>query len=587
MKNKSSPYYKRFIAICFIAVIPLLIRVTMVSFPMTQYPWYKNETSHIDIYSYFKSHVIILVGLLALIGIIKHYYTNRHFPAKDPVIIISGIFASTIIISQLFSIDSHISRIGFIGRFEGYPVWLAYIAVFVFIYINDWSKYDLKILVRAFIISNVVLSFIGIFQYLGYDPLINSFTKPFITALNMMDINYTSNYTINYQVIVQSLYHYNYVAFYISMSFPIIASLFLYESNRSKKAFLGILALLILFNLLGSSSRGGMLGILATTPLFIFFNRKKIFTNKIATIGLSALLIVSIFGFEKATNGFISMRIKSTFTNVSAPAELRSVDIDGQSVRFYINDDVFQITAHNTNNVSWSVDFSLNDNPIEPAGYTSENKLYFNEPELKDIKNFVVAYDNANVLGVQYKNETWSFAYQNGTLYYVNSYGNFVNIVPGDSLGFEGRERLGSSRGYIWSKSLPLILQRPITGYGADTFVIAFPQTDYVGKYNAYGTTNMIVDKPHNTFLQIAINSGLISLMAYLALIITYYRKAIFSLVKNKLTFVSVQESIYFISILSFLITSFFNDSTVHVSPLFWGLLALASNHLKSTKART
>ena len=55
-------------------------------------------------------------------------------------------------------------------------------------------------------------------------------------------------------------------------------------------------------------------------------------------------------------------------------------------------------------------------------------------------------------------------------------------------------------------------------GKGPDTFFAEFPQGDLLGKLYAYDTTQMIVDKPHNLYLQIGINEGGIALLAFLVM---------------------------------------------------------------------
>jgi hypothetical protein len=62
-----------------------------------------------------------------------------------------------------------------------------------------------------------------------------------------------------------------------------------------------------------------------------------------------------------------------------------------------------------------------------------------------------------------------------------------------------------------------------LIGHGPDTYVLEFPQHDYVGKLNSFSSHRMIVDKPHNMYLQIGINTGLISLIGLLALYLMYF----------------------------------------------------------------
>ena len=100
----------------------------------------------------------------------------------------------------------------------------------------------------------------------------------------------------------------------------------------------------------------------------------------------------------------------------------------------------------------------------------------------------------------------------------VNHRREAVILEHAEAWGFEGKEKLGSSRGYIWSRSLPLLKNTLFLGFGPDTFPVYFPQHDYFAKMIFLGNPYNIVDKPHNVYLQTAINTGLISLIALLAM---------------------------------------------------------------------
>ena len=56
--------------------------------------------------------------------------------------------------------------------------------------------------------------------------------------------------------------------------------------------------------------------------------------------------------------------------------------------------------------------------------------------------------------------------------------GSRIYPVNAEAIGFEGKEKLSSSRGYIWSRTIPLLDECLITGYEPDTFVFIFPQND-------------------------------------------------------------------------------------------------------------
>ena len=142
------------------------------------------------------------------------------------------------------------------------------------------------------------------------------------------------------------------------------------------------------------------------------------------------------------------------------------------------------------------------------------------------------------------------------------------------SIGFKGKERLGSARGYIWSRTLPLIKERPLLGYGPDAFAFAFPQNDLLGKWYAYRTPNMTVDKPHNLYLQIAVNQGLIALGAFLVLVGTYIVNAIkVYAFRRDYSSKEIVGIALFLAIIGYLGAGIFNDSIVSVAPIFWILL--------------
>ena len=112
-------------------------------------------------------------------------------------------------------------------------------------------------------------------------------------------------------------------------------------------------------------------------------------------------------------------------------------------------------------------------------------------------------------------------------------------------------------------------------GHGADTYCIFFPQNDYAGKYNAGWPLNMVVDKPHNMYLEAAIGTGVLSVLALLALFGIYivqsvrlYFRAAFE--KNFTTYAGAG---IFFGICGFLATAAVDDSSISVMPMFYALL--------------
>ena len=153
-------------------------------------------------------------------------------------------------------------------------------------------------------------------------------------------------------------------------------------------------------------------------------------------------------------------------------------------------------------------------------------------------------------------------------------------IIPenAEHIGFEGKEKVGSSRGYIWSRTLPLLKNCLIKGYGADTFTYEFPQNDVLAKYYAYSDYNegfyITVDKPHNMYLQMFYSNGLIALVAFLGIAV-FYLVDCFRLYALRKTYrrEQIMGTAVMLGIVGYLAAGIFNDSVVSVAPMFWVLL--------------
>lgn len=575
-KNMKDAQLPKWLAILFVAVVPLLVRVTMVQYDMSKYDWYTNEAIHYDSYAIFKSNVIVFIGLVSLIWLVYSQTKKKTLSFKDPAVLATLVFAGVTLLSTITSVDPNMAVRGYLGRYESTWVWLSYFSVFLMIYSHKWQKEDLRHIALSFVISNTILSIIGLFQYWGVDIPHHTLLRPFTTAMNMMNMEFTADYTINYKVIVQTLYHYNYVGFFASLSLPFVISLILHEDKWKYRGLYSLLAMAIMFNLLGSSARGGLIGVAVSIPFIIAFNHKIFFKHKKAAIAIFLILVVVFAGFETLSDGFVTRRLKTIFTQVETPNKLQEISIEDNKISVRLEDRLFELFVVDTTGPGWVIEYFLDGEPTESSGLDEDNKIRFSDPFLNHVKSYMIKTEKDMFLTTELYGTPWYFGYHEGQLMYRNPYGNYVPIITPETIGFEGRERLGSSRGYIWSRSLPLILERPFIGYGPDTFPEAFPQYDYVGKYNAYGTNNMVVDKAHNLYIQIAVNSGIIALLAYLSYFIILIKRTLSSIHKNNFNFVSVYQSATITGLIAYFVASFFNDSTVHVSPVFWVILAMA-----------
>jgi O-antigen ligase len=125
-------------------------------------------------------------------------------------------------------------------------------------------------------------------------------------------------------------------------------------------------------------------------------------------------------------------------------------------------------------------------------------------------------------------------------------------------------------------------------GAGPDAFAMVFPQNDIAGKINWLRDNNMLVDKPHNWYLQVAINTGMISLLALLAFLAMYLFKGIRlknepALGEGRLIHIGIMSGV-----VGYCVAGLANDSNVSVAPVFWVMLGLGLSYVISAQqART
>ena len=175
------------------------------------------------------------------------------------------------------------------------------------------------------------------------------------------------------------------------------------------------------------------------------------------------------------------------------------------------------------------------------------------------------------------KNIEIDLTIENGVFKYINHAGKIIDPNEKVKVLFgNGKEELLTSRIYIWARTIPKIFEKPLFGYGPDTFEVVFPNNDYIGLYRAYDTTNMIVDKPHNTYIQIAINIGIIALILSIILMLIYFNKYIKFVLKDSNN-IDLDKYYYAITtaIISFFIAAIMYDSTIAITPIFCILLGV------------
>ena len=175
----------------------------------------------------------------------------------------------------------------------------------------------------------------------------------------------------------------------------------------------------------------------------------------------------------------------------------------------------------------------------------------------------------------------WDFSNQinDGTYYFLDWANKFVKLEKADSAVFTNCPSLFSGRGYIWAKTIPLLKKYIFLGAGPDSFQMVFPQYDYVDLAYDFAP-NMLITRAHNMFLQMAVQTGVLSLICFLVFYGMYFVKSVKLYIKRKEL---LDDDPYlfhigaglFVANFGYMLSGIVNDSLPVTAPLFWAIIGI------------
>ncbi|WP_342473091.1 O-antigen ligase family protein [Metasolibacillus sp. FSL H7-0170] len=127
-----------------------------------------------------------------------------------------------------------------------------------------------------------------------------------------------------------------------------------------------------------------------------------------------------------------------------------------------------------------------------------------------------------------------------------------------------------SGRIYIWNKSIELVKNRPLLGYGMDTLMYNFPHTNIETRAN-FWYDNIITDKPHSLYVGWLYGTGVIGFLSMIGIIFFTVAKPLKEVYKNNNSILWIMG----IAWAAYLIQGFFNDSLPSISAPMWILAGI------------
>lgn len=564
-------------AILMLGITPLFIRYFPVQYPALPVTWKLEGYMVADLFTYGKQQLILVSGVLSLIFLFLHV-GNIPFKNKKnsrPLVLIGATIAWLILTTFTASFP-HAAIWGMIEKFEGVLVWLTYI-VFA-LYIGSLVKLEAYRtgIFRIILFSGLAITGVGLSQFLSHDLVRMDWFKALIMPI---DVAKSATFAFEANRVYSTLYNPNFVAMYVATLMPISLFMIYREKSVLFKGLWSLFSGLLVINLIGSKNSGGLVGILGSLAILAFVLILQKFSVKLQRIltisAVCTATIVLILFFSGAFNNLINLQ------KFTPPYNMSNISTNGfQTIIEYKGKKL--IAAANPQTLD-SVIFYNQDQVQLDVTSTPNPDGYYNivSPDFSEVFFTTGVTENGMAfINFKIENVNWVFLLHPNGMMYVNSMSTTVPFeLSKGSGGFVGHEGFGSARGFIWSRTLPLIAASPIVGYGADNFTVAFPQNDYNLKYQLYGNPNTLVDKAHNMLLQLTANFGIPGLILLLS-VIGYSVRTLYR------SYVSKEDADFrlnlalILCIFGYLGSGLFYDSNLHVSPFFWTFIGFGFKDL-------
>jgi len=611
-KKNFSALMGYFIMYLMVGFIPHIYRYVPFA-PAESESIYFKESIYVDLYMLAKSRVFLVLTVL-LLGVFMYQLVKKDMIfIKDKIAIGTGLFAIVVILSSVVSEYQDLVYWGAKDRFEGMWVWLAYLVVFTVARHYGADKKFVERLLKIFVFSASIMAVFGIMQVFGYDIYTEGplrwlcFPREIAQNIDRAIVQNTTDL-----MAVGSMFNANYFGVYSAVA-TIASILFCFRESNKIRILFFLLVLVNYAGVIASRSEAALIGLVVSMVVFVIRRGDYLIKSKRYTVSLFACLLVvqlvisnSVYrGQSKEAiyiyllmiigsvlAGFINYilnRIDLSYEVLSKKSKLLAIIVFTVSVllvnlimsivpnktyehrieNLQINRNQMSLNVGNTDIDFRFTDFGVEvyyqDQMIQKISNKEENEYRFEVADEKFKLEFKL-YSNGYI--VEFMNPLRvHFFYDGNGIEYVSA------ITGVDSLEYPERVNyyylngdIFSGRGYIWSTFIPLLKLKPIYGHGFDTYLMLYPQNDFVGKHNFLlaRSVDTLIDKPHSTYVSVLLSTGLIGALLMISFILL-----IIDLTIRKLNNRVINNE-FSMLIIIIIVAAVFNDSIIPITMLMF-----------------
>ena len=577
-KKKQKGYKWSLLPLQFIlAVLPLILYVYTGNSGYSDYPWSSANDWYIDIFLHGKMVVFLVVAAIVLVLAIEKTAKMDRWNRKQvlqkfiPIFVYFGFVLLSTVCSESIS---H-SLYGAMDAKE--PVWVlaGYVIVVFYAYIAIDNMEDVRQLMAAAVAGGTCMALIGVLQAIGKDPFTYAFVQRLFAGKEFLDTYGLLKLTFPVGMAYGTLFNPNYVGTYVAMYLPLLVFGAVLYKQAWKKLICGFSIIGLLVMLFASQSRTGLIAVAAVAFVLVVFLGRKLL-KKWYLIVPGVIVVLAAFILVDSQREFIfTNRLKEMFVLQPSEDPVHGVDTTGKGVRVLYKDTEFTVMMPvNGNDFAY---VALEGEEQKTVSYNEDKTYgYFTLDNGDEITIQTATYEGSPAFGLMINGQYFYFTNQLvvGNYKYISEIGRLDECIIPKNV-FPGYEAVGSGRGYVWGRSIPLLLKNIIVGSGPDNFAIEFPQNDYVARSRS-GFETIFFTRPHNVYLQMGIQTGVLSLIAFLVFYMIYFVQSCkrFCFGKYRTTEEKAGFALFLCTV-GFMAAGLANDSLIVVTPVYYLLLGL------------
>lgn len=585
-------FFRMLPALLAVGVVPLIVRQTTYATELSEQPWFGNATAG---YEFFLAPKALLLTLLLLVMAVAAGARIR----KEKKSVFAKLFLPLLayetlaFLSACFSVNRNMSFGGGYEQFESIWVLLSYGMIVYYIFLYAQTETELLVVTDAICFGSTVIGLLGTLQGFGFDYLATELGQKLVTTeayLNSIGGRLTLQFEDTKHAYA-TLYNPNYLGMYGAFLLPFLVLLILFEKTLWRRIWHCVNFVLMAAALLFSQSRAGLIAAGIAVCVALLLNLRNVLKWWYLLIPAANFAVVLLLLVNAYRDNLLLERLQNMFQKEDTTVT-EYVAEDGTLVRETGLTEMITATEGvilTYNGLRFQVSLYVEGNAygIYATTETGEQLLMTADEtgslfqfeasalEKVSVKPMYVGEELGICITVEGKE--WVFCYDDtkSSYQYVTRYGKLSDMITGESFGFENSQKIFSGRGYIWSRTLPLLKKHIFLGSGPDTFLLEFPQKDYLKMYQM-GEESLIMTRPHNMYLQIGVQTGVLSLLCFL---VFYGWYAVSALRLYAFRRITTQAEGFgnaaFIGSIGYMLAGITNDSMVVTAPVFWGMVGL------------